>query len=388
MGNSSVWEHKTLMEKPLILHVRATNFFGGPEKQILEQARRARNYRHSVVSFVDGNCPNELLDRCRDSGIVTHAVLAGNPFNPSSIRQLRRVVTQSAPSLICSHGYRPALLLPPATFGLGIPIAGFLRGHTRENRKVAIYEFLERLVLPRLDGIICVCEAQRQNLRQAGVRSETCYVAYNGVHPPSRTDPGELDRFRGKLGISADRATIVCSGRLSPEKGQRDLLLAIRQIPDGDPACTFLFCGDGPCREALEREVRELGISDRVRFLGHRRDIMNIYQIMDLLVLPSHTEGLPNAILEALSFGKPVVATRVGGLPEIIQDGQSGLLVPPRRPDLLAKAIVRCLASPQAMRSMGENGRNVVMDKFSFDAQCAQLESVYDRILSRRCNAV
>jgi glycosyltransferase involved in cell wall biosynthesis len=370
------------MEKPLILHIRATNFFGGPEKQILEQASRSRNYRHSVVTFLDGNRPNELLERCRKSSIPAHAVEAGNPFNPSTIIKLRRIVAASAPSVICSHGYRSTILLPLSTFGMGIPVIAFARGCTGENRKVRLYESLERFVLPRLQGIICVCEAQRRQLEEAGVRTAHWWVVHNGVSSPSHADLQDLNRLRKELGINADESVIVCSGRLSPEKGQKDLLRAIQLIPIGGRKNTFLFCGDGPCRRALEEEAKHLGISDRVRFLGHRRDILEIYQIMDLLILPSHTEGLPNAVLEALSYGKPVVATRVGGVPEVVKDGHNGLLVLANRPDMLADAIVNCLASPEKIKSMGEAGKDLVLSRFSFEEQARKLESAYECILN------
>jgi glycosyltransferase involved in cell wall biosynthesis len=377
-GIPSRW---ALMAKNLILHVRATNFFGGPEKQILEHACRSRNYRHSVVTFVDGNRPNELLERCRKSSISVHAVEAGNPFNPSTIIKLRRIIAALKPSLICSHGYRSTILLPLSAFGMRIPIIAFARGSTGENRKVELYESLERVVLPHLKGIICVCEAQRRQLEEAGVRAPHWWVVHNGVSSPSTADLQDLNRLRKELGIYGDEAVIVCSGRLSPEKGQNDLLRAIQLVPNGGRKNTFLFCGEGPCRNALEEEAKHLGILDRVQFLGHRRDIMEIYQIMDLLVLPSHTEGLPNAVLEALSCGKPVVATRVGGVPEVVEDGQNGLLVLANRPDMLAEAIASCLASPEKMKSMGKAGKDLVLSRFSFEEQARKLESAYECIL-------
>lgn len=371
------------MEKPRIVHVRATNFYGGPEKQILEHAGRSRNYEHAIVTFIDAGHENELLQRCKDTNIPVHAVRAGSPFSPSAIIKLRRIITALAPSVICSHGYRPSILLPLSTLGLKIPIAGFSRGFTGENRKVAFYELLERTMLPRLSAIVCVCEAQKRQLEESGVRAKRWWVVHNAVDtPPIPASTITSEALRKSLGIRADGALIVSAGRLSPEKGHKDLLQAISRIQSGKDKVHFVFCGDGPCRKSLEQEAIQLGISDRVRFPGHRRDIMEIYRIMDLLVLPSHTEGLPNAILEAFSFGKPVVATRVGGVPEVVADGRNGILVSPNRPDMLTEAISQCLASPDKMKSMGEEGRATVLSRFSFERQAELLESMYADMLS------
>jgi len=371
------------MKNAIVLHVRATNFFGGPEKQIYEHIIRSRNYRHSLVTFIDSDEKNELLDRCRDASIPLHAVKASNPFSPLTILRLRQIVSKLNPSIICTHGYRSTLLLLAATIRSGIPIIGFARGFTGENLKVAFFESLERRALSHLYGIICVCEAQRQQLEEAGVCAKNCWMVHNAVnssHPS--IDPVASGNLRKSLGIGDGGALVVSAGRLSPEKGHMDLLHAIRLMPNYGNENHFVFCGDGPCKKLLEQEAHALGISHRVRFTGHRRDLMDIFGIMDLLVLPSHTEGLPNVILEGFSCEKPVVATRVGGVPEVVEDGRNGILVPPGRPDMLAAAIEACLASPVKMASMGKEGKSKVQSEFSFERQAQRLESIYDDVLS------
>jgi glycosyltransferase involved in cell wall biosynthesis len=370
------------VKSPLILHVRATNFFGGPEKQILGHIVSSRNYRHAVITFIDGPTKNELSEKCIEANIHVYSLKARNAFDPLIVVKLRRAIVSLAPSLICSHGYRSTILLTLATIGMKIPIVAFARGFTAENAKVAFFEFWERRTLSGLFGIICIFEAQQRQLERMGVHAKKWWTIHNAVAVfEGAGDPLVEKQLRKSLGILEDGALIVCAGRLSPEKGQKDLLQAIPMIRGSDRKVCFVICGDGPCRESLEQEAANLGISDRVRFVGFRRDLLEIFRIMDLLVLPSYTEGLPNVILEAFSCAKPVVATQVGGVPEIVENGRNGLLIPPGRPDLLAQAVEKCLSSNDFMESMGRSGRNLIISKFSFEEQTRKLESVYKEIL-------
>ncbi len=371
------------LTKPLILHVRATNFYGGPEKQIFEHIRRSRNYRHAVVTFVDSAAGTELSEKCRVAGIQVHAIGPGQQFIPLAIRRLRQIIASLRPSMICSHGYKPAILLPIAAIGRKIPILGFARGFTAENTKVAFFEFLERRAMGRFYGVVCVCKAQQQQLTEAGIRAKRFWVVQNAVSLPDKSAESETSaHLRRDLGLSPDITLIICAGRLSPEKGQSDLLRAISMLSIGIARYRLLICGDGPLRTVLEREASSLGIADRVRFLGFRRDLMTIFQSMNLLVLPSHTEGLPNVILEAFSCAKPVVATSVGGIPELVVHGKNGLLVPPKRPDLLSRALESCLASPEKTHLMGKEGFSTVSEQFSFEAHTRRLEKIYEEVLA------
>jgi glycosyltransferase involved in cell wall biosynthesis len=217
-----------------------------------------------------------------------------------------------------------------------------------------------------------------------GVHARKWWTVHNAVAIKEAAGPSAAEDLRKSLEIPEQGALVVCAGRLSPEKGQKDLLHAISRIKSRVKKSCFVICGDGPCRASLEQEAADLGILDRVRFPGFRRDMLEIFRIMDLLVLPSHTEGLPNVILEAFSCAKPVVATRVGGVPELVEDGRNGLLIPPKSPDMLAEAIEKCLGSAETMKSMGREGQRLVSSKFSFEEQSRKLESVYSDILSSR----
>lgn len=190
----------------------------------------------------------------------------------------------------------------------------------------------------------------------------------------------KADKKRSELGFRKGDILIATAGRISPEKAQEVLIEAFARIKGEHPKASLLIIGDGPSRRALEGLARERN-AEGVRFLGFRTDMDQIMCAIDLFVLPSLTEGLPNVILEAFACKKPVVATAVGGVPEIVDHGKSGLLVPPKRPDLLAEAIQALLRDPERRRAMGEAGYERVRRDFTFEAQAGKLEGIYEEII-------
>ncbi|PLX44071.1 MAG: hypothetical protein C0609_06405, partial [Deltaproteobacteria bacterium] len=185
---------------------------------------------------------------------------------------------------------------------------------------------------------------------------------------------------RNELGIAEDSIMALSAGRLSVEKGFSHLLDAISLIA-ADLPIKFVICGDGAMEMELRDRARSLGIENRCLFAGFRRDIQEVMAASDLYVLPSLTEGLPNVVLEAFSYGKPVVATAVGGVPELVEDGVNGILVPPGEPRALAEAVQALVVSPDLMEEYGKAGRTRVSEEFSFKEQTVKLERIYRDVL-------
>ena len=176
------------------------------------------------------------------------------------------------------------------------------------------------------------------------------------------------------------RPVLTCLGRLSAEKGQRDLLDALSRVTREGGCYTAVFAGDGPDRDDLERHAAQAGLRDHVLFVGHVSPPNPVLEETDLLVLPSHTEGLPNALLEALLMEVPVLATAVGGTPEVVEEGVTGRMVEPRDPAALAAAILDYLRRPAEWRQMARRGRMTVETRFDFDARTRRLEQIYDAV--------
>ncbi len=375
-------------QRKTIMHLIATNFYGGPEKQIVEHLLRLRKeeYRGVVTSFIENNAPNEILARAKTASLDQYGIPMSGPIDVRALFMLVTLLKRERVDILCAHGYKSTILGWIAARMNGTPVIAFSRGYTAENRKVAFYEWLDRLVLRKVDGIVAVSAGQSRTLDALGVHGCKRWVVHNAALI-NHVKNGEGEELRQSINnhfhIPKDSMLVVTAGRLSPEKGHRFLVEAIALMRGVSENVCFLFCGDGVCRYDLERQADHLGVGWRCRFAGFRHDIEKIFRAMDIMALPSLTEGLPNVVLEAFACGKPVVATAVGGVPEIVVHGENGLLVPPGRPDLIADALTQLLADPQRMFSMGRQGYRKVKDEFSFDAQAQVLMGIYREFIGR-----
>jgi glycosyltransferase involved in cell wall biosynthesis len=201
-------------------------------------------------------------------------------------------------------------------------------------------------------------------------------VIRNGIRlaAPLAPDPA----IRARLAGDAGSPIVLTLARLVPQKGLVDLVRAARLVP----GAIFAIAGDGPERERLETEARAAGVEDRVRLLGYRADVADLLAACDVFVLPSHFEGLPLAVLEAMAASRPVVATEVGGTVEAIRDGETGLLVPPQSPQSLAQAIGRVLQDADLARRLARSGGEFVRAEFSAERMVRETAALYDRLLA------
>jgi glycosyltransferase involved in cell wall biosynthesis len=222
--------------------------------------------------------------------------------------------------------------------------------------------------------LVAVSEDTKRAYERQGYPRGRIEVVYNGVEPG-----GSVRDVRSELGVPDGRPLVGEVGRLCDVKGQRELIAALAQLPNVHAVLLGADVERGGAFQAeLERDAERLGVRDRVVFAGHREDAAGLLGGLDVLALPSWTEGLPLVVLEAMARGRAVVATPVGGTPEVVEDGETGLLVPPRDPDALASAIRRLLDDPGLRERMGEAGRQRVAERFSADQMIARLLAVYD----------
>src|SRR5262249_51385632 len=243
--------------------------------------------------------------------------------------------------LLCCHGYKANLVGRWAARRLGIPVVAVSRGWTGENLRVRLYEQLDRVHLRWMNHVVCVSQAQAAKVAAAGGPASRLSVIYNAVEMErfGGADPGEQDRLAA-LFATPPRRIVGAAGRFSPEKGFDILLQAAEVVCRRDSSVGFAIFGDGSLRPRLEAELAALRLNGRVILPGFRRDLDAVLPCLDVLVLPSYTEGLPNVVLEAFAAGVPVVATAVGGTPELVRQDVNGLLVPPGDPSALTGALV------------------------------------------------
>lgn len=368
-----------------VMHLIASNFFGGPEKQIVEHLKilKGGRYLGFFASFQEGS-KNEVLNRAAMEGLRTCSVPMAGPLDFKAQGRLCETIRENEINLLCTHGYKACVMGWKAARSNKIPIIAFSRGYTSENLKVKIYEWLEQRILRVADGIVAVSYGQKQKLINLGIVGKRNWVVHNAVNIDTHiSDDSESEKNEvfAEFGLPSRGILVVTAGRLSPEKGHRYLVDAVMKCRPINRETFYVFCGEGPCLDELKKQSQTLGIENKCLFVGFRRDLQKIFRAMDLFVLPSLTEGLPNVVLESFSCAKPVVATHVGGVPELVKDEGNGLLVPPQDSDLLAEAIKRILDDKKMRNKMGQAGLYTVKDKFGFVAQARKLEGIYSEIL-------
>lgn len=363
----------------IVAHLTASTFFGGPERQMLGLAHHlAPGFDTAFLSFSEGGCCEPFLAAAREHGYEASALSHDTPRLWAATRELTAELTRLGADILCCHGYKADILGRLAARRCGIPAVAVSRGWTAQNLKVRLYETLDRLNLRWMDRVVCVSEGQAVRVRRAGVAPQRVVVIRNAVDPDRFAD---VDlRYCQQLQdyFAAPRRCIVgAAGRLSPEKGFDVFLKAAERIAAHDRSLGFVQFGAGPLREALAQRVTAAGLEDVFVLAGHRPDFDQFLPFLDLLVLPSFTEGLPNVVLEAFAASVPVVATAVGGTPEIVEDGRSGYLVPAGDDRALAQRILDALASDERRQAMGQRGSARVRQQFTFAAQARAYERLF-----------
>lgn len=351
-----------------VCHLIASNFAGGPEKQILELASElgARGWSVVVGSFRENREKVEVIELAKARGLATFLVDTRSPFSPAGPRQLARHLRRFEVDVLVTHGYKADLVGYLATRRSRVRQIPMVRGYTGEDWKIRLYERIDRWTLRRFPSVWCVSEATRRWLGSTGINGGRVRVLHNAVRCEQKVSPVDLRR---EFGFPPAARVLVAAGRLSPEKGHRHLVEALAHLGDERPPIHLVILGAGRERQSLARQIDESGLTGRVVLAGFRGDILDYIAGADLVVNPSLTEGLPNVLLEALSMKVPVVATDVGGVCEIVADGATGWLVPPGDALALARAIAAALSDPERLRAAADNGYRHVSGAFSFPHQ-------------------
>lgn len=370
------------MKKPIIIaHLIATNFFGGPEKQILAQSMRlSREYFYPVmISYREEATPNSFLDKSCILDLTIRELKAKNSFDPKVIKDLCSIIRADDIHILCAHGYKSNIIGRLATWITGIPYIAISRGWTAENTKIRLYEKLDKLFLHFADHVVAVSHGQREKILSLGVSPEKVSVIHNAINLAEIPD-GTPRFIRQQLGVPDDAIIVASAGRLSPEKNYAGMIEAACEVVKHNPSIYFVIFGEGFLRPELEAKINSAGLNRRFLLPGFRTDLQQVLSEIDIFMLPSFTEGLPNVILEAFAACKPVVATMVGGTPEVVQDGVSGFLARPEEYNVLSQHILTLANDAKLRQKMGEAGFQYVHEKFGFEKQTSLYEQLYQKI--------
>lgn len=363
------------MKRVNILYLVIGLGIGGTEIQLLELLKKLDREKYNPVVC----CIKEkgvLADDIEKMGIRVESLSIRNRFNFLALSRLVRILRREGIDILHTFLFWANILGRLAGRMAQVPI--IISGERCINlRKKKVAILIDKFTSRWTDKIVVISKAIKNTLvEREKISSEKIKVIYNGI------DLSNFGVENKREKDSIPRVGIV--GRLHPDKGHRYFLEAAAQIIKKEPKIEFLIVGNGPLRKELEALSNELGLSGKVIFAGECRDILKIISSLDILVLSSLEEGLGNVLLEAMACGRPVIATEVGGVPEVVLDGETGILVPPKSPDTLAQATLKLLMNQAMAKEMGRAGRRRVEKYFTIDRMAKETEEVYNNLVKEK----
>jgi glycosyltransferase involved in cell wall biosynthesis len=372
-----------------VLSIMEADFVTGPAKNLIEFAQRAREsgkglpvVELTVAAYRRGEDPESaFIQAARRAGLTVDVIQERGRFDRSVIAQVKRIVSQRNPDIVQTHNVKSHFFLRCSGVWHERAWLAFHHGYTAEDFKMRCYNAANRWSLRAPRHLVTVCGPFVEQLVGQGMLRESITVLHNSVQPFPPVSAEQVREARDRISAPADTPIIVSIGRLSREKGHVDLLEALAAVRSDGTPFHAVFVGEGVERERIEATRSRLGLEKQVTLAGLQHDVRPYYAMAQIAVMASHSEGSPNALLEAMAAGLPIVASRVGGIPEIATDGESALLVERQRPEELAKAIQRLLRDPDLRSKLAARAKSAAAD-YTPDAYRRALTAIYERVLS------
>jgi glycosyltransferase involved in cell wall biosynthesis len=372
---------------------------GGPAIHVvnLTAGLDPHRYLSLLVAGSENEAEGSMLDFALSHGVrptvipemVTAFSLA--PRDVKALLKLYALMRQERPDIVHTHTAKAGFLGRAAARLAGVPIiVHTFHGHVLHGYYGAMKNQLLRRVEQSLasvtDRLVTVSEQVRQDLVGYGIaKAEKISVVPLGFDlDPFLNSHAQQGQFRREMGLSDEHKLVGIVGRIFPIKNHALFLESAARIAAQEPAARFVIVGDGVFRPNLENQARELSITDRVLFTGWRRDLPRICADLNVLVVSSDNEGTPVSAIEAMASSCPVVATRVGGLPDLIEDQKSGRLVPPRDAEALARAVLDLLSNPQTACELGQNAMEAVRQRFTVQRLLSDIDHLYTELLEEK----
>lgn len=362
------------------LHVNTEPTWRGGERQtlLLTTGLAARGHVAEII------CPPgaPLGDRARAEGLTVHDLKMRGELDLVAVGRLRRIFDERDADIVQMHTSHAHTLCTLARMGRSRPATVVARRVDYSIHRSGTWGFTHVKYRYGVDRYIAISAAIGEQLVKDGVRRERVRVVHSGVIPLA---PPERDRaaVRAEFGIPADARVVGNVAHMALHKGQIHLVRAIAELAPRYDDLHLLLVGDGEERERLESAAEKLGLSDRVHLAGFRSNVAEFLDAFDMFIMPSLHEGLCTSLLDALSRDVPIIGSRVGGIPEIIEEGVTGLLAPVGDEPALAAAIARFLDEPELARRTARAGHEKADRHFSADAMVDGTVEVYRELLER-----
>jgi glycosyltransferase involved in cell wall biosynthesis len=384
-----------------ILSIVEATTINAVAKGVLGFYRAARELQQSAADFpgIEGSIvtferhsdhaesADTFLTAAREQQIDLSVIPERRRFDLKVLPALRQVIEERHPDIVVTNSVKSHFLLWRSHISRRYPWVAFHHGYTTTDRKMRLYNRVDRWSLPAADRLITVCQAfARELAHNTGASLESISVLHNSIRPEPPATEAEVQAIRSKLGIANGDRIVLAIGRLSKEKAHADLITAFARLRKSNPEinCKLIIVGEGPERGKLEASAESFDQRENVIFAGQVSDVRPFYAAADVFALPSHSEGSPNVLLEAMAAEVPIIATEVGGVPEMVEQNQSALLVPANDPTALAEAISRVLTDQDLAQRLTMNASKLVATRYTPENYARSMMGIYREVVEAR----
>jgi len=358
-----------------LFQVDAGKEWRGGQRQSLLLAKEIQKKGCPLEFVVQPNSP--LHEKALEANLPVTPIKIRNEFDLTAALRLAKVMKRKNCVLVHFHDAHSLAAGSYAASLAKVPIRVISR---RVDFALNKNPFSQRKYKKGVDSIIAISQGVKKVLIASGIDSRVIDVVPSGIDFLPPEDMKKSDYLRKEFSFAPDDYLVGIVAHLADHKGHKYLIDAIKILKDKTPKIKIIIVGEGPLMMELTKQAKEIHVEDMVFFLGFREDVPKILASLDLFVLSSYLEGMGSSIMDAMAHKLPVVATNVGGIPEVVIDGKTGLLVPPRRPAALAEAILELYRNPSLSLKFGQMGCEVVHQKFSAESMANKILGIYERL--------
>lgn len=376
------------LDVPVVLHTRVVcGTGGGPEKTILNSPRflKSLGYRSLCAYMHPPDDPGfeTLAMRAREAAAPLISIPDRGIRDLSVFRRMLAVCREQRVAIWHGHDYKSNFIGLVLRRYWPMKLVTTVHGWVKFTPRTPLYYWIDKRCLRKYDRVLCVSDDLLDACRKQRVPEDRCRLVYNGIDTEQFQRRISTAAAKARLGIPATRLVVGAVGRLSSEKGFDLLIRSAAQLIARGIDLELVIAGEGDQRPELERLIAAQPDPSRFRLLGHRDDTQIVFQAMDVFALSSLREGLPNVVLEAMALHVPIVATRIAGVPRVIQDAENGLLVEPGRVDELTSSLERLLLDASLRSRLAYAARETIEQHYSFARRMQKVAAIYDELLGK-----
>jgi len=372
------------MNKKKVLQLISSIGFFGAENVIAELVTELAASEFEPIIGVIRNLKNphlELIDFARKNNIESVIFEAQRQFDLQTIASIRNFIKGNNVDIVQTHGYKSNFYAIFAALFENVHLLATCHPWIKTSRRGKAYAKIDKLLLKKFRRIVAISDQVKKEILDAGIPDNKISIIDNGINLLRFEEQFDTKEIRKQFGIPLESQVIGTVGRLDLEKGHHILLEAAKIVIQKNPSTFFVIVGDGYLKNDLKSRAEQLKIEDHILLPGIIKEVPKILSVFDVFVLPSLTEGLPMALLEAMAAKKPVIASRVGAIPKVIIDNETGILIKPGNANELSKAVIDLLQDKFKADLITKNAYNKIVQEFSSSRMAKQYINIYENML-------